>query len=417
MKYIKLFGVVIVLLLSLNFCKKAGDPVQQETREERFQRLMATYDQDFLQYLDLAHQALGKEIIRYSPLSDTKTIPKYMEITGTHYEYGYLVGHIFQQYGRSPRRITSAQRELNNRIINMYQQLYPQYLDLVRGVGDVFGIPIDELDFIYLESEFFLVWYSIFKYNSFQTFEGSSSSQNNSTANHCSMIFANVYDDIYVGRNFDDAHEKPHFVVLTQMEGAYKVMANAVYSLYHWIMDGVNEKGLFMGTANLVQPADYYWFDDYPNVPAICEHHLFRIALETCATVDEVIELYSSIQPWVYNGTDHLLVVDALGNSAVIEFDMNRRPSFFRADKNYQIMTNIAYHEGFDFMMENCPRFRTGTNAAELGIHSYDDVETITRTIRGTDYGYTSLFDLGNRFMQVYRRTDFFTPYNFTCPD
>ena len=193
-------------------------------------------------------------------------------------------------------------------------------------------------------------------------------------------------------------------------------MSNAVYSIYHWIMDGVNEKGLYMGTANLVQPAEYYWLDPYPDVPAICEHHLFRIALETCSTVDEVIELYRSVRPWSHNGTDHLMVVDALGHSAVIEFDMNRNAQFFRAEKYYQIMTNIAYHEGFDYMMDNCSRFYEATVAAESGIHDFDDVERITRMIRGSNYGYTSFFDLGRRFMQVYRRTDYQTAYNFDLP-
>ena len=413
LKFIVFLGLSILLL---NNCQKVGNSPQQETRQEMFDRLLATYDQDFQTYLAAAHQAMGKEILTYSSLSDTKTIPKYMEITATHYEYGYLAGHISQQFGRSPRRVTADRVDFNNRIIDMYQQIYPQYLELVRGVSDVFDIPMNELDFTYLESDFFLVWYDIFKYSSFQNLAGTMSAGTNSTANHCSMIYAQVEDNVFVGRNFDDAHEKPHFVVFSQMEGGYKVMANAVYSIYHWIVDGVNEKGLYMGTANLVQPEEYYWFDPYPEEPAICEHHLFRIALETCATVDQVIALYQSVRPWSYNGTDHLMVVDALGNSAVIEFDMNRNANFFRAEKNYQIMTNIAYHEGFDYMMENCSRFYEATVEAELGIHDFADVERITRQIRGTNYGYTSFFDLGRRFMQVYRRTDYFTAYDFNLP-
>jgi hypothetical protein len=106
----------------------------------------------------------------------------------------------------------------------------------------------------------------------------------------------------------------------------------------------------------------------------------------------------------------------SLGNSAVIEFGMNRKADFFRAEKNYQIMTNIAYHEGFDYMMENCPRFYNATVEAELGIHDFADVERITRLIRGSNYGYTSFFDLGRRFMQVYRRTDYLTAYDFNLP-
>ncbi len=204
-------------------------------------------------------------------------------------------------------------------------------------------------------------------------------------------------------------------MVYTEMEGTYKVMANACYIPYHWVMDGVNEKGLYMGTANLNQPEEYYWSDPYPSVPAICEHHLFRIALETCATVDEVINLYSSVQPWSPNGTDHLMVVDALGNSAVIEFGLDRTVHFFRAEKYYQLMTNIAYQEGFDYMMTNCQRFTTGTKEAEKGINGFEDIERITWLIRSGYHGYTSFYDLGKRFMQ-YRRKNFLTAYDFTFP-
>jgi hypothetical protein len=67
-------------------------------------------------------------------------------------------------------------------------------------------------------------------------------------------------------------------------------------------------------------------------------------------------------------------------------------------------------------MMENCSRFYEATVEAKLGIHDFADVERITRLIRGMNYGYTSFFDLGKRFMQVYRRTDYQNAYNFNLP-
>jgi predicted choloylglycine hydrolase len=70
-----------------------------------------------------------------------------------------------------------------------------------------------------------------------------------STIDHCSIVSAKLPDRSIVGRNFDNNYEKPHFVVFTQIEGGYKVMANACYTMFHWVMDGINEKGLFMGTA------------------------------------------------------------------------------------------------------------------------------------------------------------------------
>jgi hypothetical protein len=340
-----------------------------------------------------------------------------MEIRGSHYEYGFVVGHIGKLYSRLPSRISPSRVDFNNQIIAMYRKVYPPYLDIARGIGDACGIPMTELDFSQLEYDYFIsLWYDLFNYPSFRGLGPAQAGQGVITTTHCSMISAKIDGSVFVGRNFDDAHEKPQFVVYSNMGTGYRVMANACYIPYHWIMDGVNEKGLYMGTANLVQPAHYYWTDPYPTVPAICEHHLFRIALETCATVDEVIELYKSVRPWSPNGTDHLMVVDAQGHSAVIEFATDRSVCFFRAEKYYQLMTNIAYQEGMDYMKANCPRFASGMDEAEKGISGFADIERITRLIQGSDYGFTSFYDLVNRSMKLYRRNDFSRSFDFICP-
>jgi hypothetical protein len=109
-----------------------------------------------------------------------------------------------------------------------------------------------------------------------------------------------------------------------------------------------------------------------------------------------------------------VLVADSYGNSVVIEFNLDRIPDFFRAEKNYQVLTNTAYHMGMDYMMENCWRFRTATNLAEAGIDDLNDMENIMKTIRGTDYGHLSLFDFQNGLMRLYCRREFDIPYDFS---
>jgi hypothetical protein len=50
----------------------------------------------------------------------------------------------------------------------MYRRVYPQYLDLVGAVGDVFGVPPDDLDFVGREDDFFLgLWLGVFDDASF----------------------------------------------------------------------------------------------------------------------------------------------------------------------------------------------------------------------------------------------------------
>ncbi|MBN2346984.1 MAG: linear amide C-N hydrolase [Candidatus Aminicenantes bacterium] len=396
-------------LLVLPGCRRdnGGDEPEPES-------LLQTYDRRFQQFLAQAQQEMGKEILMYSPVSDAVTIPKRMDIQGSHHEYGTLVGRLASLHGHRPQRVADSRRELNARIIDMYRRIHPPYLDLARGLGEVFEIPLEEMDLAHLEQAFFAnFWTTLFRYNGFRNLASTRPAPAPLTVTHCSILFARVGSDLLVGRNFDQDHEKPQWVVFSRMGGGYAVLANACYVPYHWIMDGVNEKGLFMGTANLSDPAKYYWNDPYPGVPAVCEHHLFRIALETCATVDEVIALYRSVRPWSANGTDHALVADAQGNSVVIEFDMERRAVFFPAEKSYQLMTNTAYQEGKEYMLSHCSRFSQGTAMAEEGIRGMGDVERIIRAIRASSVGYHSFFDLRRRTMKLYRQRDFSTSYPF----
>lgn len=404
--------LVFLIVFTLYSCQN-DQTVQQTTPQERLEELLTTYDLEFQEYLANAHQTMGKNILTYEPISTQITIPKLIEIKGSYYEYGYLVALISRQYGRQPVRVISANIEFNNRIIDMYRNVYPQFLEIARGVGDVFDIPVEELNFVFFEDEFFHgLWWNLFKYNQFQALNVSNISAGSVMQDHCALVSANLGNNTIVGRNFDNDHVKPHFVVITQMDGAYKVLASASYTIYHWVMDGINEKGLVMGTAAIIEPPEYFWQDPYPSVPAIQQNHLFRIALETCATVDEVIALYRSVRPWSPHSTGHLLVADAGGNSAVIEFDLDRQPDFFWSEKDYQVLTNIAYHKGFEYMMGNCWRFNIATDMAENGLNNADDVLNIMQTIRGT-HGYTTIYDIRNRFMRAYFLTDVSTYYEF----
>jgi len=412
----RLCVLLLVLTILICACTSEQDDEGSNTtsRQERMEELWATYDEDFVTNLQQAQEEMGKTVMTYTPISDQFTIPKRIDISGSHHDLGLLIGHLARQYGWAPRRVTLVQGDLNNRIIDMYRRIYPPYLELARGVGNVFDIPMQELDLIYLEGEFFFIWQHIFSYSEFEAFGPGSTATGSPAQGHCAVVSANVEDTTLVGRNFDNDRERPHFVVYTDLSGVYRVMANAQYTIYHWVMDGINEKGLVMATANQASPPEYYSFmDPYPDFPVINEHHMFRVALETCATVDEVIALYQSVRPWCSDYADHLMVVDALGNSAVIGLGTDRNPDFFRSEKSYQVLTNTAYHMGHNYLINNCSRYATATRMAEEGIFVMDDVKNIMRTIRGPAFGYMSLYDIGRRFMRLYLRHDYNEPWDF----
>jgi len=405
----------MVLMFLFNCGDGSSEEVelQNRTYQEGLDELFSTYDEDFKRLIDEAHQAIGKTVITYSSISDEFTIPKYLEIVGSHYDYGRLSGYIGLQIGIRLNQVSDAGKELNDQIIKMYTEIYPQFLEIVRGVSVMYGVPVEEIDFKYMEQGFFNdLWYILFKYPEFEQLMPPRSTQ--AFEGNCAIVSANVEDDIFVGRNFDNDRERPTFVMKTKMDGVYEVMCNASYSVYHWVMDGINEKGLVMATANSAAPEEYYRYQDpYPDFPVINEHHMFRVALETCSTVDEVIELYQKVRPWVADFADHLMVVDAKGNSAVIEIDLDRNPVFFTSEKSYQVITNTVLLAGEEYVIENCGRYRAAIKMAEEGIENIDDVKQIMERIRGLPYGYMSLFDIKNGLMRMVLRHDFDKEFDY----
>lgn len=184
--------IVILIVLPLDFCHD-NSITQPITVQERLEELLDTYDLDFQEYLANAHQTMGKTVLTYQPVSTRTTIPKYIEIRGSHYDYGRLAGLISQQYGRQPRSVSSGNAEFNNRIIDMYRNVYPRFLEIARGVGDVFGIPVDELDFVHFEDDFFYgLWWNLLKYPQFQALMGANISADTEMEDHCALVSANL---------------------------------------------------------------------------------------------------------------------------------------------------------------------------------------------------------------------------------
>lgn len=412
MKPITVYIILVVLLLY--GCQTDSEDTHTPSYQERLDRLTSIYDETFISYLQQAEETMGKRIFTYSAISDRFSIPKQIEITGSHFELGQLLGHIARQQGSTPSRISENQRALNNEIIAMYREIYPRYLELVRGLGEVFGMPVSEMDFQSLEGYYFSnLWGDLLLYGAFNAL-GPAPSTASWNSGNCAMVSADTGNNMILGRNFDNDRVRPHFVVRTKLDGVYEVLANAQYTIYHWVMDGINEKGLVMATAGQVSPSEYYdFYDPYPDFPVIQKNHMFRVALETCATVDEVISLYQRVRPWCPDVANHLMVADASGNSVVIGNSLDRTPAFFPSTENFQVLTNTSYHMGHEYLMENCWRFRTATQMAEQGITGIEDIHVTMQAIKGDSVGYMSLYDINHGKMQLLLPDTYNTPWTY----
>ena len=305
----------------------------------------------------------------------------------------------------------------------MYESIFPPYLDLVRGLAEVFDLALDEVDLRFVEHRFFhSLWSQLLQYKQF--YDGASfSAMGGESPSKCSMVSSYLAGQgrHLIGRNFDGASDRPHFVVTTEVEGVYRTLGSACYFPYHWMVDGINEKGLFIGVATNGSPRAYNKKEPrYPDEPAVQVIHMVRIALEMCATVDEAVERFRSARIWFPAEVNHLLIADAAGNAAIVEWDLNRKIVAFRRTEPQVILTNTAYQEGIKYIRDHCRRFQNGQKTmqarGQLGdMQTVLDVAEVMRLTRKPSRTlWTSYFDLTARQMDIRLRTEGFrVPYTF----
>lgn len=396
-------GILIVFVLLACQKEEASSPNPFLPSQE----LLGSYDRRFKECLQLATAELGKEVMRYEAIRPG-LLPKKISIEATHYELGYLLGRINQaRFGFLQPGRTAENEAINQQIEQMYLELYPPYLELLRGVAEARGLTLDELDLRYMEHEYFMgSWWYLFNYQKFL----------DETDFSCSLASYYLENEgrHLVGRNFDNQSDRPHFLVNTKMEGSYQVLGNSCYMPYHWVTDGMNEKGLFIGVSTNGNPARYNQKEGYayPEVPAVQVIHMVRIALETCATVEEAAALFQSVRIWFPEEFNHLLLADAGGDAAVLEWDPDKNAHVFRRDKPYLLLTNTAYLEGLDFVESNCSRYRKAKPMLEAGIGDIgqllDVMEAIRFTSGETRTLWTAMFDLPSLEMDVWYRAEGF---------
>ena len=77
---------------------------------------------------------------------------------------------------------------MNQRIVAMYESLYPPYLNLVRGLAETFDLTLDEIDLKYVEHGFFdQLWSRLLQYEQFYELTRFSSMGSGSQSN-CSLV-------------------------------------------------------------------------------------------------------------------------------------------------------------------------------------------------------------------------------------
>ena len=385
-------------------------PVPAAQLDELYQH----YDDDFVRLLNLATRNIGRPILKYERMTPGALLRK-ATVSGTHYELGLLVGLIAKNYGMQVLRRGASNAEMNSRITEMYRDIYPQFLEKARGIGQAFGIALDDLDLRYLEHDFEAeLWWRLFRYQEFTDFTGFTVAK---PILGCSLASYYLEGERrqQIGRNFDNRADRPGFLVISALDGVYRTIGHSIFQLHQWLPDGINEMGLFMGMASLSSPPQYRDYKDppeYPDRPAIQAVHLERVVLDTCATVDEALALIGKTRVWFPVEFNHFLLADSLGKSVVVEFDKNKNMVVFPRWAAFHVVTNTALQEGTDYVYGACWRYKTATDGLQQGISSLPDLTRVMESVRPQS-GYTrtlwtAMADLSRKEMTVtYRSEDY----------
>jgi predicted choloylglycine hydrolase len=425
MKNVKVKLLMILLLfIWLVFCSQGdSNDANVPGESERIRELYDHYDDYFKELLNYIVSATGNEVIKYETIN-AGALTKKVTITGSYYDLGFHIGMMGREMGIFPRMRTSASQEINNAIIEMYEVIYPQFLEKVRGVADANGLSMDDIDLRNLECDYFVdIAWTLFKYNDFEQL-----TRFGQSLDSCSLAsyYLEPEKRNIVGRNFDYFYDVPRFLVISNIDGVYKTITNSGWALNQWVMDGINEKGLFIGMASNEGIEKYrgYGNQPYPQKPAVDFFHLLRIILERCGTVEEAVELIGKTNVWFSTTYMHFLMADEAGNAVVMEFDHEGNIIPFYKDKNkvYLHVTNTALQEGKDIVRGRCWRYSTAENLLDAGINSIGDLLDVMRAIQappnsGAKTLWLSLIDLSKKEIDVrFWEEDYEIahPFNFT---
>jgi predicted choloylglycine hydrolase len=395
------------------------------------------YDQEFRAYLANATRLVGKETIKVERMSDRFTVPQKLTIKGSPYEIGLTIGHIGKQAKARLPLVDETNRDLNQKLAELYRKVYPQHLEVVRGVAEVYKQPAEQIDLVLFERDFTSdLWCNLLQHERFYRESDFAKQDPYAEKYGCSVASYYVSGHQIVGRNFDLPSDRPHYFTNLEMAGTYRVMGHTVYDLTGEMNDGINEKGFSLSVAGnvsfkrgkdgwTVDLLKYSSREPYPREPAVVFWQMTQIVMQTCATVDEAVALLRAVRVWSpanWRGLtlegSHWLLADATGKSVVVEWTPgDHQLLVFDEPGPYELLTNLSFQEGEEFPAKTCPRYRKARPLLERGVSDTTDMLEVMKAMRVTGPSrslWISVMDLNARSFEVRYFKEFERKYEFS---
>jgi hypothetical protein len=297
----------------------------------------------------------------------------------------------------------------------LYQRIFPQQLEIIRGAAEVYATPTDKIDARVFEYNFTtMLWCGLLKNNrfygatDFQKFTDCATNHD-----HCSVASYYASGRQLVGRNFDNPSDRPHYFTSMQLEGGYKVVGHTIYDVTSWVTDGINEKGRSLSVTTA-----YGDREAYPKEPAVLMGHMCQIIMQTCATVEEALKLLRTVRVWFPDEVNHWLVADASGKAVVAEWNpKNYKLQVFEQPGPYELLTNTPLELGQEAVVKSCWRYRKAKPMLEAGVQDAAGMFEVMKAMRVTSGPsrtlWTSVMDLNARTFEVRYFKEFDRKYEF----
>jgi predicted choloylglycine hydrolase len=179
----------------------------------------------------------------------------------------------------------------------------------------------------------------------------------------------------------------------------------------YYVQDGMNQYGLAvadMSVDGVKMPHDGL-------KPNVLHSTAMRLILDYAKNTDEAIELLKEYNLYFIATTCHLMIADARGKSAVVEYIDGKIEITTAQEKNWQVCTNHKIcgtsEEQSD---QTCDRYRTASDelARMSGTHGADDVMRVMESVSKENWTmWSSVYDLTDHTFRVAYRRHYDKPF------
>lgn len=200
-------------------------------------------------------------------------------------------------------------------------------------------------------------------------------------------------DHVLVGRNFDNDKEGGRIWFIPPSEGKYGVVILEQLGI-NMPYEGMNEKGLFIGISAV--PNTLVPFEIFKPIRISLE--MVKTVLERAQNVDEALEIFNKYYvifgTFLGNPVIHYLIVDRMGNSAIVEY-INGRKIVLKNSYKSRILTN-HFLSIEDYISESPTSLQRYNIIKEnLGnIKNQEDVKRILGMVKQETTCWSSIYNL-----------------------